>query len=466
MIKDFVHSAYIVCGQPHILLAHDKSPGWQALYDGYAKAREEIKNSDAEMILYLSTQWLSVLGWMFQANPEPTWRHVDPNWHEFGTIDYKFKVDADFAPIHAEEVKKTGRHVSLVNYYGFPVDTGTIVAQKLLNPDSRLPASMIACNMYAEKLECMRTGRAGAAALARYGKKTVVVLVSNLSNRNHIKDIDPAKDFISSNKDDEWNQKMLELLSEGRFQDTAECAREAAREANGDLGYRGLWWLYGLLGESNNFKGKVFAYAPVWGAGGIVAGLYPTKPVPVPYDVEPEQAAKGKDAAAVETKKAPDPVGPYPHARREGDMIFVSGIGPRKPGTNEIPGAVFDKDGNEVSHDIDVQARSCLDNIKIVLEEAGSSLDDVVDVQVFLTDMKNDFQRFNKVYAEYLGTVRPTRTTVGVLCLPTPIAVELKVIAKLKHAGAAAPVAAGAPDIAKPVGKLGDKSTDVEDDWI
>lgn len=129
------------------------------------------------------------------------------------------------------------------------------------------------------------------------------------------------------------------------------------------------------------------------------------------------------------SKRAPEPVGPYPHARRVGDYIFVSGMGPRKPGTKEIPGVTLDASGNVTSHDIAVQTRSVIENIRMVLEDMDASLQDVVDVSVFLTHMKQDFQIFNQVYGEYFAGIGPTRTTVEVLSLPTPIAVELKVIA-------------------------------------
>lgn len=132
---------------------------------------------------------------------------------------------------------------------------------------------------------------------------------------------------------------------------------------------------------------------------------------------------------AITSKRAPEPVGPYPHARRVGDLIFVSGMGPRKPGAKEIPGVFQDALGNVLSYDIEAQTRSTIENIKTVLEDMGSALEDVVDVQVFLTAMKADFPRFNKIYGEYFAKIGPTRTTVEVLGLPTPIAVELKVIA-------------------------------------
>ncbi len=133
------------------------------------------------------------------------------------------------------------------------------------------------------------------------------------------------------------------------------------------------------------------------------------------------------------SNRAPEPVGAYPHAKRVGDLLFLSGIGPRQRGTKEIPGVELDGDGNIASYDIEAQCRSCFDNVKTVLEDAGSSWDKIVDVHSFLTNMKADFKTYNKVYAEYFageGNPNPTRTTVEVLSLPTPIGAEVKVIAE------------------------------------
>lgn len=130
--------------------------------------------------------------------------------------------------------------------------------------------------------------------------------------------------------------------------------------------------------------------------------------------------------------KAPEAVGPYPHARQEGDFLFLSGMGPRVRGSKSIPGTEFDSEGNLLSYDIVVQTHSVFHNLKTILEECGSSLDKVIDCQVFLTNMKQDFAKFNAVYKEYFSAgTGPTRTTVGVSALPTPIAVEFKVIAKV-----------------------------------
>lgn len=127
--------------------------------------------------------------------------------------------------------------------------------------------------------------------------------------------------------------------------------------------------------------------------------------------------------------KAPEPVGAYPHARKVGNLLFLSGIGPRVRGSEEIPGVVLDNDGNVTDYDIEQQCRSVFDNVRTVLEEAGSDWNQLVDVTVFLTNIKGDFDNYNRVYAEYFAGNRPCRTTVEVTSLPTPIAIELKCIA-------------------------------------
>ena len=129
--------------------------------------------------------------------------------------------------------------------------------------------------------------------------------------------------------------------------------------------------------------------------------------------------------------KAPKPVGAYPHARKEGNLLFLSGVGPRNKNSNEIPGVNLDKDGNVISHDIEIQCHAVFNNIRIILEESGSKWDNLVDVTVFLTDMERDFDTYNRIYADYFKSNQPCRTTVGVTSLPTPIAIELKCIATI-----------------------------------
>src|SRR5438105_14283330 len=134
----------------------------------------------------------------------------------------------------------------------------------------------------------------------------------------------------------------------------------------------------------------------------------------------------------IESERAPEPVGAFPHAKRVGELLFLSGIGPRVRGSREIPGVTLDSAGNITSYDIETQCRMVFENVRLVLEDAGATWNDIVDVTVFLTNMKKDFPIYNRIYPEYFAgpdKPNPTRTTVEVGALPTPIAIELKVIA-------------------------------------
>ena len=131
------------------------------------------------------------------------------------------------------------------------------------------------------------------------------------------------------------------------------------------------------------------------------------------------------------SERAPQAVGLYPHARKCGNLLFLSGVGPRVAGSKEIPGVSLDENGEIKSYDIEKQCHSVFKNIKFILEDAGSSWDNIIDVTVFLTNMKDDFKKYNKIYAEYFKDNLPCRTTVEINCLPTPIAIELKVIATI-----------------------------------
>lgn len=133
----------------------------------------------------------------------------------------------------------------------------------------------------------------------------------------------------------------------------------------------------------------------------------------------------------IESGRAPEPVGRYPHALRVGDLLFLSGVGPRQRGSAAIPGVTLGADGSVVDHDIEAQCRAVFANVRAILEEAGSEWNKLIDVTVFLTDMKRDFAAFNRMYAEYFAVNQPCRTTVEVNALPTPIAIELKCIATI-----------------------------------
>ena len=133
----------------------------------------------------------------------------------------------------------------------------------------------------------------------------------------------------------------------------------------------------------------------------------------------------------IKSQNAPEPVGLYPHARKVGNLLFLSGVGPREKGTKEIPGVTLDKDGTIIFYDIELQCHSVFKNVKMILEDAGSSWDNLVDVTVFLTNIKGDFKKYNELYGKYFKDNQPCRTTVEIISLPTPIAIELKCIATI-----------------------------------
>lgn len=451
-----VVGGFVVPGRPHPLLAPQANPGYQELRDAFGAARERIAELRPDVLVLYSTQWHTVIGHQVQADPNPVWTLVDPEWHELGSMPYDLRVDADYAHEYVRCAKARGLHARSVAYRGFPVDTGTVVALQLLNPDNAVPACVVSCNMYADRAETLVLGKAAADALQAQGKRAVAVAVTALSNRLHTGLVPFDQDHISSEKDDEWNRKLLEVLSEGRLEDASQHAREFTAEANGDQKMKALWWLAALMGQHNNYEGEVHAYAPLYGSGAAVVGLAPSPRPAADLEFDEEDvemfrgdrnvlapqgdapvvptsagAAATARAGVVHAEKAPRPVGAFPHARQVGELLFLSGMGPRTPGSDEIPGGpVRDADGNRQDYDVEAQTRAVIENIRTVLEASGSSLDQVVDVQCYLIDMDRDFETFNRVYAEYFADIEATRTTVAIEALPTPIAVEFKVVAR------------------------------------
>ena len=528
---------YIVPGRPHPLLCPERAEPWQRLRDAFVEVREEIQQSGADVLLLYSTQWLSVIGHQIQADPEPEWTLVDQEWHELGEMPYRFRMDADFAHAYQRAAAKRGLHARTVAYHGFPIDTGTVVALKLLDPDNRIPACVVSCNMYADRAETLVLGKAARDALRAQNKKAVAIGVTALSNRMFTRPIEPEDDRISSVKDDEWNRKLLEILAEGRLEDVAQHAREFTAQANGDQKLKAVWWLAALMGQHNDFEGQVFEYQPLVGTGAALVGLTPSadqaadlefdeedvevftgdrevlsdRPADpsvrrtraaeprsereglsstvglggfvAPRDAEEAGAdapftgpsGEGTEAARdeadtdaetwsvsfssdddgtsvrgtisssasseddrparhergiVHADSAPRPVGAFPHARKVGQLLFLSGMGPRQPGTDAVPGGpVWNEKGEKQAYDVAAQTRAVIENVRTVLEASGSSLERVIDVQCFLIDMERDFEDFNRVYAETFEGIQATRTTVQVDRLPTPIAVEFKVVA-------------------------------------
>ncbi len=453
----------VVTGLPHPLLVPEQNPGWQRLRDGYEAARRQLEASDADLLIVYSTMWPSVVGHQIQADPAPDWVHVDELFHGLGSIPYTFRIDAPFA--HAIQAAATARglHARTVAYHGFPIDTGSVVALKLLNPDNRLPAVILSSNVYADRAETLVLGKAVADAVQAQGRKAAAVVVSSLSNRLFTDWIAPEDDRIHSPKDEEWNQKLLEFLGDGRLEDVAQLSRVIQDQVRVKkvVNFKPMWWLAAAMGQHNRYTGRVHAYAPVYGTGGAVVTLTPTgqgigdkefdeddvevfrgdrdvlsgasvAPAVPPgaTPAAPVVPARPSGVINVDAADAPKPVGAYPHARRVGDLLYLSGVGPRQPGTDVIPGGpIRDADGAPLDYDVEAQTRAVIENVKAILAAAGSSLERVVDVTSFLVDMDRDFAGYNRVYREFFEPIQAARTTIAITALPTPIAVEMKIVA-------------------------------------
>ena len=464
--------SYIVPVHPHTVLAPEQNEGWGRLRDAYDTAAQRIKDNGADLIIIYSTTWPSIIGHQIISDPKPEWVMVDHDFHDLGSIPYSFNIDEKFAHAWNDANEKRGLKSRTIAYNGFPIDVGSVVALKLLNPDNSIPAVIVSSNVYANRSETTVLAKACLDVVKATGRKAVAVTAMSLSNRMFTTPIDPKDDRIQSLKDYEWNRKILEFLGEGRLEDVGQLSRTIHRQirVNKVVAFKPMWWLSGMNQNRNNLTGEVLAYEPIHGAGGAVVHLDPTPSGAgdKEYDEDDveyfagernvldsenketfeeniDSAAVGETAESsgpelweptesedsVNSNAAPKPVGAYPHARRVGDLLYLSGVGPRQPKTNSIPGGpIHDENGKSLDYDIKAQTHAVIDNITRILEEAGGSLDDVLDVTSFLVDMDRDFQGYNEVWAETLGKVGPTRTTLAIRALPTPIAVEMKVIAK------------------------------------
>ena len=204
---------------------------------------------------------------------------MDDDFHYLGSMPYKFKMDTEFAEKFRECAESRGLQSRTVAYDGFPIDTGSIVALKLLNPDNKIPACIVSSNMYANRAETIVLGKSARDAIASQGKKAVVVVVSSLSNRMFTEHIEPAEDRIHSAKDDEWNKKILEFFGDGRLEDLSQLSREIHGQIRVQkvVAYKPAWWMSATMGQHNNYTGEVLSYEALHGSGGAVVVLTPSK---------------------------------------------------------------------------------------------------------------------------------------------------------------------------------------------
>jgi 2-aminophenol/2-amino-5-chlorophenol 1,6-dioxygenase subunit alpha len=272
----------LVPGLPQPLLAPEQNEGWARLRKAFEVARDEIAACKPDLLLIYSVMWPSVIGHQIQSHPNPKWVHVDELFHDLGSMSYEFSIDSAFSEAYETAARERGLTARCVSYDGFPIDTGSVVALQLLNPDNAIPASIVSSNVYADRAETIVLGKAAADAVKAQGKRAVAIVVSTLSNRLFTEFIDPKDDHIHSKKDDEWNRKMLEFLEGGRLEDVAQLSRSIHEQVRVKkvVNFKPMWWLSAAMGQHNNYEGKVHDYAALYGTGGAVVSL-----TPVPHGV-------------------------------------------------------------------------------------------------------------------------------------------------------------------------------------
>jgi len=408
-----------VPGLPHVLRP-ERNAGWATLYRGISGLESKISALKPDVIVLYSTQWVSVLGTSFQIQPNPKGVHVDENWYDLGDLPFDFKTDVGIGARFAASIGER-MPTKAVNYEEFPIDTGSIVAMRLLNAEAKLPVSIVSSWVYADAAKSGELGRIMRETILSSGKRVVVAASSLLSARYFTHEIDPVADRVSSLEDDAWNRKFLGLLESGNFDAAASQAVQYAKSSPLDMQLNAFHWLRGGDGRRSS-SGTCDRLRANLGNGGCRGGiLYGTR-------------SRKMKLETINSPRAPFPLGNYSHAVAYGDLVFISGIAARDPKTNQVPGLKLDADGKKIGYDIRAETRSTLENIRTILEDAGSDLEHVIEVNTYLLEMK-DFGAYNEVYAEFFARHKPARTTIGVASLPGHIAIEMKMVAVRKRNG-------------------------------
>ncbi len=261
-------SAALVPGLPHILKP-ELNPAYGEIAGAIASLGDRFYERGVRRILYYSTQWISVLGHSFQARQNLEGLHVDENWYELADLPFRFNVDVAAAKSMAAAAAKAGYQARLIDYDGFPVDTGTIVADRLLNK-GRFSTGMVSCCVYSDYADTVKFARTLVNALAADGVPTAVITVSSLSGRWFNTEVDLREDHVSSPGDDQWNKRMINLLEKGQLSEAEALIPEYAGACKVDMGLKALAFLKGA-GAAIPGKGAVcHAYGGIYGTGAAV----------------------------------------------------------------------------------------------------------------------------------------------------------------------------------------------------
>jgi 2-aminophenol/2-amino-5-chlorophenol 1,6-dioxygenase subunit alpha len=263
---------YIMPGMPHVILPAE-SPSRRELREACRVAGANVREAQPNVLVIFSTQWVSVLGHLVQARPNPTGLHVDENWYDLGNLPYDFRTDLELARKTIDLGTAAGLQVRPVDYEGFPVDTGTLVALNFLNPRNEIPVVCISCNIYSGRDEELKLGQAAADAVRALGRRAVVVASTGLSGHYFTREITDDEDRIVSEEDDAENRKLLDLIATGKVMDAMDIVPEYAARTGADMQFKSYYWLMGAMGAGSvdrKISGKALGYGSIWGSGAAV----------------------------------------------------------------------------------------------------------------------------------------------------------------------------------------------------
>lgn len=267
--KPVIEKAFIVPGLPHLAFETLENSPWRTLQQALNQAGKAARATQPDVLVIYSAQWISVLGHSFQFAANPQGLHVDENWYELGEFPFSFTIDRELTARAEQLAQATGLATKLVDYEGFPIDTGTLVTLRAFNPDNRIPVMIVSSNIYAGPEDSIKLGQAVGEAIRQSGKRAVVINCSSLSHRFTTEEIDPAQDQLSRPEDDEWNRRMLALLQAGQNREAMALGPEFAMQTGAEMGFKGFYWMMGVLGTPS-VAAEVLAYGPIWGTGAAI----------------------------------------------------------------------------------------------------------------------------------------------------------------------------------------------------
>lgn len=264
-------AALLVPGSPLPYVARDNPP-WGALAAAMESAGQALTAARPDTLVVYSTQWLAVLDQLWLTRPRMQGEHVDDNWHEYGALPYDIAIDTLLTTAIIEATPAIGIRSKGVDYDGFPLDTGTIVATNFLNRDARAAVVVASNNLYHDWPTTETLGRVAAAEATRLNRRVALIGVGGLSGSFFRDTIDPAEDRIATHADDAWNQRMLALMAAGKVEEFRGACPDYAKAAKVDMGFKHCAFVMGALAW--RFTGAtVHGYGPLYGAGGAVVEL-------------------------------------------------------------------------------------------------------------------------------------------------------------------------------------------------